>query len=264
MLAACGGGPGMDAGYLRNLVEPYPSLLLDWARVDEAGYPLRRSAIQLQAQSDYIEACRKQASKELGLASHDLLLIPVGHSAGGTRAVRWAAQHPELTAGLVLLDAQIIPPVYPYSAFGASLRLMAYAVLHWHGGLEAAFRARFMEIAGQHYFVHPAPENKRAFIAAFVSPFIYLVQESRFALWDVQAELAEVQSPVLFIHGEQDRIISPASAQQQVERLGDRARLCLIPDAGHMPMMEGPVATAEALHTYLSQLGRLSQGANEL
>ncbi len=252
MLAACGGGPGMASGYLHPLVAAYPSLGLDWARVDTEGVPLRRRDIALDAQATYIEACRQQASAELG---NDIQLIPVCHSAAGPRGVLWAARYPKHAAGLVLVDAVMGPSRLPYSPIWLLLRLLVYRLRHPGAGWEEAFRARFMPLVGHYYFVHPTAEQQAAFTGAFISPFWQLLLHSGLGKWDVREPLRALQVPVLIMHGESDQIIPPASAEREVEALGGRAQLCLIPGAGHLPMLERPLASAEVLRAFVESVG---------
>lgn len=262
MLAALPGGPGMSYGYLRELVGVYPSLGIDWQRVDEQGHPLHRQYIQLDAQVDALETCRQLASQEMGLKVHadqsidqSIKLIPVCHSAGAPRGILWASRYPEHVAGLVLLDAQITSPELPYSTTKTLFHLLRYAALHWKGGLEGAFRHRFMDLVGHYYFVHSTLEHKQALTQAFTSPFLPLLQETGFARWDVQKQLEALEIPILFIHGTQDRIISSTIAHQQQNRNGDLVTLCLVEGAGHMPMVERPQETSEGLRAFLKSVG---------
>lgn len=248
MLAACPGGPGMTFAYLRDLMAPHPSLGIDWPRVDERGAPLRKQQLALDAQVTYLETCRQRASQQIG---RDIKLVPVCHSASGPRGILWAARYPEHVAGLVLIDAVIGPSPLPYSAARLLLGLLAYRCLHPKAGLEDAFRARFMRLVGRYYFVYPAPDLQQTFTDAFVSPFMPSLLESGMAGWDAREPLKTLRAPILLIHGAEDQIIAPARSQQQQAALGSQAALCLIPGAGHMPMLEQPAATAEALGAFL-------------
>lgn len=248
MLAACPGGPGMSYGYLRDLVMPYPSLGIDWLRVNSKGLPLHKRDIHLDAQVAFLEICRQRASQEIG---QDIKLIPICHSAGAPRGILWAARYPEHVAGLVLIDAMVTAPPLPYSSGKVLLDVARYWCLHPRSGLESAFRARFVEVVGEYYFVQPTPEHKQAFRQTFVSPFLPLLQESGFLTWDAQAALTTLQAPVLFIHGTEDRLIAPESARQHREQVGDRATICFIQGTGHLPMIEQPQQTAEALRAFL-------------
>lgn len=255
MLAVCGGGPGMNAGYLRPLVESYPSVLIGWARRDSEGRPLRgKEALGLEAQQDYIEAVRQQVASELSY--ENLCLIPVAHSAAGPRCVSWAAHHPEHVAGLVLLDAVVGRPRLPYSPLKLFSSLLVYRLLH-HVGWEEAFRARFMQHAGRYYFRHPTPELEAEFIAAWESPFWDLLLKSGFEQSDVRELLKTLRVPILFLYGDLDQMVSPEEARQQQQAqqaLEQSATLHLVPGVGHLSILERPLACAAALQEFLQSL----------
>jgi pimeloyl-ACP methyl ester carboxylesterase len=62
--------------------------------------------------------------------------------------------------------------------------------------------------------------------------------------------LPEIPTPVLLIWGEEDRITPPAVARE-FESLLPNARLIMLPQCGHAPMMEKPAAFNAVLEQYL-------------
>ena len=71
------------------------------------------------------------------------------------------------------------------------------------------------------------------------------------ALQPVWGELSNLQSPVLLTAGEGDRRYGTA-ARRMAEQLPN-ARAKLIPDAGHAPQLEQPLATTELLLEFLDK-----------
>jgi pimeloyl-ACP methyl ester carboxylesterase len=63
---------------------------------------------------------------------------------------------------------------------------------------------------------------------------------------DAADVLSSIQLPPLILHGVEDRLI-PIERAREIKRDLPFVRLVELPDAGHMPMMEAPEKTAEAL-----------------
>lgn len=70
---------------------------------------------------------------------------------------------------------------------------------------------------------------------------------------DSRETLSKTDLPMLVVLGTQDRIVDRDVATAMVQTLS-RARLVMIEDAGHMPMVEQPEATTGALRTFLLPL----------
>jgi pimeloyl-ACP methyl ester carboxylesterase len=68
---------------------------------------------------------------------------------------------------------------------------------------------------------------------------------------DYSARLGEFTLPSLVIGGADDMAIPPAESRLLAEGLA-AARLCMIPQAGHMVMMEQPAAVNRALEEFLT------------
>ncbi len=64
---------------------------------------------------------------------------------------------------------------------------------------------------------------------------------------DFSPFLPEIRVPVEIVAGENDRGI-PLERSREMERLLPEAHLTVVPDAGHMVMIEAPRATAEAIN----------------
>ncbi len=71
---------------------------------------------------------------------------------------------------------------------------------------------------------------------------------------DSTATLADIDVPVLIIHGADDQIIPVAEAEAMAQAIPD-ARLVVIPNAGHLPNLEQPDAFNDAVIDFLDYLG---------
>ena len=67
--------------------------------------------------------------------------------------------------------------------------------------------------------------------------------------------IANVSSPVLLIHGANDRLIPPEHAEHLAARLGDRAELVLLPGRDHNDLWERE-DTAEAIARFVERVTR--------
>ena len=78
-----------------------------------------------------------------------------------------------------------------------------------------------------------------------------LSQSAAIARHDTRARLAELSMPVLVLHGTEDALI-PASAARELASLIPRARLVLVPGAGHVIATDAEDETASALLDFLA------------
>jgi len=181
-----------------------------------------------------------QAARAVGDAGPPAHLV--GHALGNRIARCLAADRPELVRSVTLLAAGGRVP--PDEEAAAALRSCFNASLDEDAHLEAVATAFF------------APGN---------DPAVWRDG------WD--GALAEVQSeavhatpvddwwnagesaPVLVIQGLDDRVAPPGNGRDLVERLGGRAQLVELRDAGHALLPEQPDAIATAVLEFL-----LSQG----
>jgi 3-oxoadipate enol-lactonase len=65
--------------------------------------------------------------------------------------------------------------------------------------------------------------------------------------------LPEINVPTLIMTGDRDQVIAPAKAETMAAAM-QNATLVMIEDAGHMPMLEQPHATALAMRNFLNEL----------
>ena len=181
----------------------------------------------------------------------------IGNSMGGLLSVLQAAAHPETVSSLVLVD-----PALPwrgrrpfdlgvFAFFGAMLPPVAgEAILGWGGrrwgaervvaGVLAAVAAEPRRLSEEIVRAHVEQEARRL---GWPRSHRALAQASRSLLWalgrrGLAATYRGVSAPVLIIHGALDRIVPVAFSRAVGARFGWQVEV--LPDVGHVPMMEAP------------------------
>ncbi|HKJ26734.1 MAG TPA: alpha/beta hydrolase [Anaerolineales bacterium] len=72
--------------------------------------------------------------------------------------------------------------------------------------------------------------------------------------FDVTDRLSEISVPTLIVCGEVDKM-TPVDLSKQLQAQISQASLHLVPDAGHMVMLEKPDNVAQAVTTFIRELG---------
>lgn len=170
----------------------------------------------------------------LGLAEVTL----VGHSMGGAIVQTLARQPPPWLSRIVLLGSAPQLPVNPTILAGVRSPRRLADTLHfinrisWHAPVDQQLRDKGLE-----RFL----ENDSAVLAADFSACNAFNSSS----W-----LPKVDVPALVIHGERDKMVPLAQAEQLAVLL-PQAELHTLPETGHMLMWERPVAVADAISTFV-------------
>ncbi|MGE5252307.1 MAG: alpha/beta fold hydrolase, partial [Bacteroidota bacterium] len=165
----------------------------------------------------------------------DTLRLPAailaGHSMGAAIALTMALKHPKRLVGMALLGSSARMPVSPAILRGAADR--------------STFRATVELITGHSYSLHTDPRLKEL-AARRMAESRPSVLHGDFVACDhfnVTDELGRVRTPTLIIAAEEDRMI-PAASSRGMQRQIPGAQLRMVPDAGHMLMLERPEAVA--------------------
>ena len=192
-----------------------------------------------------IEELAKDALSVVTAAGYERAVL-VGVSVGGMVALRAALDHPERVAGLVLSNTS--------AKFGD----------------EDVWRARIDTVAEQgvaalqdgtllRWFPEEFRHANDALIDGMGNMFSrtsatgYSGVCAALGAEDLRSRLKELRVPVLVVGGSHD-LSTPPPVVTELARALPNARLEIIDDAGHLPMVDAPARFAELLSGYLNEL----------
>ena len=172
-----------------------------------------------------------------------------GHSMGGYVALRLAAGHPGRLAGLVVVASRA-------GADSPEGRLRRDAAIERiRRGEAAAFLDEFVP-----NLVGPSTRQRAPRLLAELRALAGEVPDDVLAGClagmrdrpDSSSVLARLDVPALVIAGQEDSVVPPDEAGAIAAAL-PRARLAVIPQAGHTPSVERPIPTAEAILAFMRE-----------
>lgn len=224
--------PG-DATFLKHLAQDHRVIA-----PEHPGFGYSSGAEQLNDIHDVVLFYRS-LMEALGNSSADI----VGHSFGGMVAAELAAANPKVVQRLVLVDAFGLwsDDAIGVDPFGAASQVRQAL---WHDPENAG--------KPQTSSFRPDPED----------PFAKPLYDSRNLaaatrlLWPVpdrglRRRLAFITAPTLVIQGRSDGLVPLAHAEEMVDLIQD-ARLAVIDEAGHYPMIEQEDAFLVSLEKFLA------------
>lgn len=160
-------------------------------------------------------------------------VIAVGHSMGALVVLELAARYPRKTRAAALMGVAARMPVHPdLLAMAQANDPKAAALIAKWGVGQAAQGDVAPQVAA---CVNGAPAG--ALYADFAACDAY---------HDAEGMAARVACPMLLVLGDEDRMTPPDKALPLVQA-GKDARQTVLPETGHMMMLEAPGACAEAL-----------------
>jgi len=168
-------------------------------------------------------------------------VVIVGHSMGGAIALWTAVRRQEHVRGLVIIGSGGHLPV--------NTRLMAELAQQELRaiGLEKIIRWSF------------GPETDSTLIEAAreqlggVPSSLLLGDYLACSRYDIRGRLPEIKIPVLILVGEADRM-TPVDLSHELAELIPAARLSVVPDAGHMLMLEKPQKVEALIQSFLEEI----------
>jgi pimeloyl-ACP methyl ester carboxylesterase len=167
----------------------------------------------------------------------------VGHSFGGLVAAEFAAAVPRAVGKLVLID--------PVGLWRDDLPVRNWMVLPDAERRLALFAAPD-GAAAERFFGLPADPAERTDAQV---QFIWAQGCTGKFVWPIpdrglKQRIHRIAAPTLILWGRDDRIIAPAYAKEFAAGIA-RAQVAMIDRAGHLPQLEQPLPTAQAIATFL-------------
>jgi pimeloyl-ACP methyl ester carboxylesterase len=165
----------------------------------------------------------------------------VGHSMGSAVALTLAIHHPQRVLGIGLLGGGVRLRVNP------ELLSAAASPTTYHKAIEAMVKWSFSPKTSPH-LVELARKRMAETRQSVLSGDLVACNA-----FDVSQQITQVRQPALVMCGIDDQMTPLRYAQYLADAIPG-ARLQLVPEAGHMLMLEQPQATAAALGDWLKTI----------
>jgi pimeloyl-ACP methyl ester carboxylesterase len=161
----------------------------------------------------------------------------VGHSMGGYVALAFARLYPERLSGLGLVSSQVLEdaPDRKEGRYKSAAEVADKGI----GSVVAAMTTKFTSDPQLQEFARQSMERQQP--AAYIGALKAMAERV-----DSTPLLSSLEVPVVLVHGDADQLIPIDRAREVKASLPD-AYFVEIRGVGHMPMMENPQKTAEAL-----------------
>ena len=144
-------------------------------------------------------------------------VILVGHSLGGSIAVRLAMDHPDLVKGMVLVAPSLEPSLEKPRWYN---KLAASSLINW---------AVPADLASANEEIMPLEKELQAMLP----------------LW------SGITVPVIIIQGNKDKLVSPQNADFAEKALGTCSQILRYPEAGHFLLWKQPDVVRDAIRSLL-------------
>jgi pimeloyl-ACP methyl ester carboxylesterase len=219
------------------------ALALDMPGFGQADKP-RDFVYQVSSYADFLQG----ALEQLGVARAHLVL----HDFGGPFGLMWGLQHPDAWASVALIDVGVLPD-YRWHAMARRWRtpLLGELVQAWiprwvwrrvmqrdnPKGLPAQFVDKMYDDYDR--------ATRRAVLALYRG-----TPDPREAAATIGPALAALHKPALVVWGAQDPFAGAQYAQRQREFF-DVRDVVILPESGHWPFQDDPVAVEQALVAFL-------------
>jgi pimeloyl-ACP methyl ester carboxylesterase len=190
----------------------------------------------------------------------------IGHTGGAWAGTMLASLRPDVVRSLVVIPAG--PGMWPLPPASAEIqearkKRLRIRITHAESFEEACRLMRFMLFSPRtsEAIVH---DYVNGLLSSFTAPDGSTYRswaETGTGTWDMTSTvpgdwIEGGTVPVLGIHGLDDRTAPPELGRAWKRRLGNRARLVEVPDAGHVPQVEQPAIVANAIASFYRSLAK--------
>ncbi|CAI5514080.1 unnamed protein product [Closterium sp. Naga37s-1] len=232
-----------------------------WA-VDTLGWGFSDTTKDRGIQSFSVDAKREHLYQfwRQHLGGRPALLV--GPSLGGAAAIDLAVNHPDVPAGLLLLDAQAFQEgVGPLAALP---KFLAYAGVALLKSVQLRMSAIKMAFHDKTLSTEDAMNVGR--LHCLMPDWAdAMVDFMRSGGYHVSKRVGEVSQPCLVVWGSEDEILEPSLAERFKAELPDCRDVVHLQGCGHIPHVERPADVAQLILEFCSQLQgeRERDGAEE-
>jgi pimeloyl-ACP methyl ester carboxylesterase len=139
--------------------------------------------------------------------------ILIGHSDGGTIAILFSAEYPEMVSGIITEAAHVFVEEITLNGIKESLRVFKE---------DDELKEKLVKFQGRH-------------ADQIISDWRRIWLSAEFRDWNIEKYLPHITCPALVIQGEDDDYGSNAQVDAIVNQVSGSAQKLIIPDCGHRP-----------------------------
>ncbi|NCT90681.1 alpha/beta hydrolase [Cellulomonas sp. APG4] len=210
-----------------------------------------RAVASLEVMADGVAAALRASGVERAVVA--------GLSMGGYVAMALAERHPELVAGLGLIDTK--PTADDDAARARRLELADTVVAEMR--VDAVFGMRTSVLGATNRVARPDLVERIERWIRDQGPYaVAWAQRAMAARPDRTEVLRAFEGPAVVVVGDEDEMVSIDVAHEMAQTLQD-ARLVVVPRAGHMTSNESPEPVASALTALLRRAEQRDRAAAE-
>ncbi|MFP6749045.1 MAG: alpha/beta hydrolase [Alphaproteobacteria bacterium] len=176
----------------------------------------------------------------------------VGHSFGGFMAMRYAAEHSDRLAGLVIADSPLYPPGAADDRRRQANPMGAIRIYPTFEEAVSRFRLRPRQPCDNEFIVeYIARHSIKAVAGGFTWKFDTNAMAGRRFAEPFHEHLAAANCRAAMFRAEKSALVTDEMARYANSLMGPKAPLVVIPDAHHHLILDQPLAFVAALATLL-------------